>query len=48
MTSSPAARLYSLMMLLNAIDEDSLSVADAAYYAEVTGRVAQKLQSVSY
>ena len=35
------------MTKLNAIDQNSLSAADEAYYLEVMGRITQKLASVA-
>lgn len=44
--SSIMSKYSSFMEKYNAIDKDSLSTADAAYYAEVSARVTQKLAEV--
>ena len=45
--SSMMARYAETMQSLDEIDSDSLSVADAAYYAEVMARITARLAELS-
>lgn len=46
--SSYMARYSEMMEKFNAVDQDSLSEADQAYYVEVSARISQKTASVAF